>query len=68
MFGSQDVAEEDRTTALAEFQALDNKGEVETQQDPVGPSWAQKPFCVPRFLFVGNRLHSAFLTFPESKG
>ena len=23
------------------------------------------PFCVPCFLFVGNRLHSASLTFPE---
>ena len=23
------------------------------------------PFCVPHFLFVGNRLHSASMTFPE---
>ena len=28
-------------------------------------SWAQKPFCVPHFLFVGNKLHPASLTFPE---
>ena len=28
-------------------------------------SWAQKPFCVPHFLFAGNRLHSASMTFPE---
>ena len=28
----------------------------ETQQDPVGPSWGPKPFCVPCFLFLGKRL------------
>ena len=28
-------------------------------------SWTQKPFCVPHFLIIGNRLHSASLTFPE---
>ena len=28
-------------------------------------SWAQKPFCVPHFLMIGNRLHSASMTFPE---
>ena len=28
-------------------------------------SWAWKPFYVPCFLFVGNRLHSASMTFPE---
>ena len=32
---------------------------------PGSENWAQKPFCVPHFLFVGNRLHSASLTFPE---
>ena len=37
------------------------------QEDPVD-SWVQKPFCVPHFLFVGNRLHSASMTFPEFKG
>ena len=26
---------------------------TETEQDLVGPSWVQKPFCVPSFLFVG---------------
>ena len=31
----------------------------------LGGSWTQKPLCVPRFLFVGNRLHSASMTFPE---
>ena len=31
------------------------------------PWRAQKPFCVPHFLFVGNRLHSNSMTFPESK-
>ena len=30
-------------------------GGTETEQDPVG-LLAQKPFHVPRFLFVGNRL------------
>ena len=25
----------------------------ETDQNPVGASWAQKPFCVPSFLFAG---------------
>ena len=34
-------------------------------KDSVGPSWTQKPFCVPRFWFVGNRRHSASKTFPE---
>ena len=28
----------------------------------------EKPFCVSHFLFVGNRLHSASLTFSESEG
>ena len=28
-------------------------------------SWAQRPFCVPHFLIIGNRLHSASMTFPE---
>ena len=28
-------------------------------------SWAKKPFCVPHFLCVGNRVHSAPMTFPE---
>ena len=27
-------------------------------------SWVQKPFCIPYFLFAGNRLHSASTTFP----
>ena len=31
------------------------------------PWRAQKPFCVPLFLFVGNRLHSTSMTFPESR-
>ena len=25
---------------------------VETKQDPVGPFWVQKPFCVPHFFFL----------------
>ena len=28
-------------------------------------SWAQKPFCVPPFLIIGNKLHSASMTFSE---
>ena len=28
----------------------------ETEQDPVGPSQAQKLFCVPHFLLVGKRV------------
>ena len=36
----------------------------ETEQDPVGPSGVQI-LPVFSFLFVGNRLHSASLTFPE---
>ena len=28
-------------------------------------SWIQKFFCGPHFLSVGNRLHSASMTFPE---
>jgi len=28
-------------------------------------SWAQKRFCVPCFLFVGNRLHSPSMPSPE---
>ena len=28
-------------------------------------SWAQKPFCVPHFLFLGNGPHSATMTFTE---
>ena len=36
----------------------------ETQQDPVG-LLVTKAFCVPCFLFVGNRFHSASLTFSE---
>lgn len=26
----------------------------ETEYDPMEPSWVQKPFCVPQFLFVGK--------------
>ena len=29
-------------------------GTNETEQDPAGPSWVQKPLHVPRFLFVEN--------------
>ena len=25
---------------------------TEAEQDPLGPSWVQKPLCVPHFLFV----------------
>ena len=32
---------------------------------PLWGSWTQKPFLVPHFLLVGNRLHSASMTFPE---
>ena len=31
----------------------------------LGGSWAQKLFCVPLFLIIGNSLHSASITFPE---
>ena len=31
-------------------------------------SWAQKPFHVPHFLFLGNGSHSATTTFPEVLG
>ena len=31
----------------------------------LGGSWAQKPFCVPHFLFLGNRPHSASMTYPK---
>ena len=31
-------------------------------------SWAQKPFCVPHFLFFGNGPHSATMTFLEFLG
>ena len=37
----------------------------ETEQDPVVPSWVYILSVFPHFLFVGNRLHSASLTFPE---
>ena len=30
-------------------------------------SWAQKPFCVPHFLFLENGPHSASVAFPEFK-
>ena len=54
------MAEEARTTTLAESQAIDTKGVLETKQDSVRRSWAQKPFHVPDFCFVGNRLHSSW--------
>ena len=39
---------------------------IETQQDPVGPSWVQIFLCLlPPYLFVGNGFHSASQTFPE---
>jgi len=31
-------------------------------------SWAQKPFCVPHFQFVGNGPYSAAMAFPEFQG
>ena len=31
-------------------------------------SWAQKPFCVPHFWYLGNSTHSASMTFPEFLG
>ena len=31
---------------------------TETKQDPAKPSWAQKPLCVPCFLFIEKRLLS----------
>lgn len=31
---------------------------IETQWELEGPSWVQKSFCVPHFLFVGERLQS----------
>ena len=34
------------------------------EQNPVWTSWVQI-LCVPCFLFVGNRIHSASLAFPE---
>ena len=37
---------------------------TEVEQDPVGPSWAQKSFHVSHFLFEGKRL-SASSTFQE---
>ena len=36
----------------------------ETEQNPLRPSWLQKPFHVRCFLFVGKRLPAPF-TFPE---
>ena len=38
----------------------------EMEQDPAGPS-GYKSFLGTNFLFVGNRLLSASLTFPEFK-
>lgn len=32
---------------------------------PCGSLLGTNPFCVPGFLFVGNRLYAAFLTLPE---
>ena len=32
-----------------------NSTPYKTQQDPVGPSWVQKPSRVPGFWFVGKR-------------
>ena len=38
------------------------------QNRALGGSWAQKPFCVPHFLLLGNGPHSDSMTFPEFQG
>ena len=38
---------------------------IEMKLRPYGGLLGTNSFHVPHFLFVGNRLHSAFLTFPE---
>ena len=35
------------------WRSLKGKG-VETKQDSLGPSWVQKPLCVPNVLFMGG--------------
>ena len=42
-------------------------GGSETEQALRG-SWAQKPLCVPFFLFLGNGPHSASMAFPDFQG
>ena len=36
----------------------------ETKQEAVGQTLGTNPFHVPRFLLVGNRLHSSLLDLP----
>ena len=54
-----------RSHPLAQFHTLIV---FETEKGSPGGSWAQKPFSVPHFLFLGNGPHSTSVAFPEFQG
>ena len=47
--------------------SMGSRKEAETEQDLVGPCWAQKPLLVPYSLFVGKRFQPP-RSFLSSKG